>query len=30
MKNKKFWTSLLAGIMAFIMLAGLILSVLPV
>ena len=30
MKNKKFWVSLLAGLMAFIMLAGLVLSVLPV
>ncbi len=30
MKNKKLWVSILAGFMAFIMLAGLILSVLPV
>ena len=29
MKNKKFWISLLAGIMALIMLLGLVLSVLP-
>lgn len=29
MKNKKFWVSLLAGIMALIMLLGLVLSILP-
>ena len=30
MKNRKLWVSILAGVMAFIMLAGLVLSVLPV
>ena len=29
MKNKKFWVSLLAGVMAFVMLFGLVMSVLP-
>ena len=29
MRNKKFWTSLIAGLMAALMLLGLIASVLP-
>ena len=29
MKNRKFWISLLSGVMAVVMLLGLVLSILP-